>query len=207
MKKDGIRNIIFDLGGVIIGLDTTRTLTQMGELLGLSNEKMRTLFQRDDRFKTYETGDLSDTEFRDFIRSFSREDIIDSAIDRAWNAMILDIAPERLSLLKTLKSNYTLYLLSNTNGIHLEYINTKFPLYGVTSFEDIFDKEYYSHKVGLRKPNTDIFEYVLEDQNMDPSETLFFDDNEENIEGAKSLGIQTFLAKDIADKITYFHAK
>ena len=205
MKKQGVRNIIFDLGGVIIGLDTSRTLMRLAELLDIRYDEMSRIFYQDVRFKEYETGNLTDQQFRDFIRTLGSVPIPDAAIDEAWNAMILDIPREQMDLLRMLRSDYSIYLLSNTNAIHLNHVKTKLPVDDASFFNEVFNKTYYSHLIGMRKPDHEIYEYVLKDQNMPGEETLFFDDNTDNISGAQAVGIHTFHVKDLADVITYFH--
>jgi putative hydrolase of the HAD superfamily len=109
--------------------------------------------------------------------------------------MLLDTPAERLEILKSLKKNYRLFLLSNTNIIHVEYYNKiiyeKFNLH----FSDIFDYIFYSHEIGMRKPDTEVFEYVLKFSQLDSKETLFADDLEINISAAKQAGINTFHVK------------
>ncbi|TRX61694.1 HAD family phosphatase [Fulvivirga sp. M361] len=205
MEKAGVQNIIFDLGGVIIGLDISRTLLRLAELLDMHFDEMSRIFYQDVRFKEYETGNLTDQQFRNFIRTLSSVTITDAAIDEAWNAMILDIPREQMNLLKMLRSDYSVYLLSNTNAIHLDYVKTKLPVDEADLFDEFFNKTYYSHLIGMRKPDNEIYEYVLKDRNMLGTETLFFDDNADNILGAQAVGIHTFHVKDLADVITYFH--
>ncbi|MBL7893078.1 MAG: HAD-IA family hydrolase [Bacteroidia bacterium] len=147
-------------------------------------------------FEDFETGTISALSFRDGIRSLIKSNIDDKTIDAAWNAMLLDFPPERLRLLQILRLKYRLFLLSNTNEIHLETVNeilTK--TLGLKDLSGIFEKEYYSYKVGMRKPNKEIFQLVISENNLDPSETLFIDDSAQHIEGGKGAGLQTFLMK------------
>ena len=127
------------------------------------------------------------------------------AVDDRFRDDVDVIPAERIRLLQTLKSHYSLYLLSNTNAIHLEDVMLKLSLQGISSFGELFDKEYYSHLVGMRKPDAEIYEYVLENQHLYAPETIFFDDNPDNIKSARSLGIQTFHVHDPNDVLTYFN--
>ena len=205
MKKDGIRHIIFDLGGVIIDLDMSKTVHGLAQLMKVGETEATRMFQDDMRFKQYEKGELSDGEFRDFIRELTPGAVEDKEIDQVWNAMILDIPRERIQLLQDLRAHYSLYLLSNTNAIHMEDVMLKLAQKGISSFGELFDTEYYSHLVGMRKPDAEIYEHVLADQGIDASETIFFDDNPDNIQSARSLGIQTFHVLNPDDVITYFN--
>ena len=205
MKKAGIRHIIFDLGGVIVDLDTSLTVQQLAQMMGSPYEKALDLFHHDDRFKQHEKGELSDDGFREFIRGQAADEVSDEMIDQMWNAMILDLPGERIQLLKGLGKQYPLYLLSNTNDIHLDYVMPKLAANGIGSFGELFDTEYYSHRVGMRKPDPEIYEYVLKDRNIEASETLFFDDNPDNIRSAQSLGIQTFHVNHPNEIITWFN--
>ena len=123
--------------------------------------------------------------------------IDENQITTAWNSMLLHWRLESLSFLKTLAKKYKLYLLSNTNDIHLAAVNNLLKQEtGKESIDDLFTKAYYSHKINLRKPNADIFEFIAKDAGIDPQETLFIDDLENNIETAASLGFKTHLLLD-----------
>ena len=202
-----IENIIFDLGGVIIGLDTARTVSEMARLVGISEDEAFTVFQSDEHFKRYETGHISDEEFRSFIRSLSNRSISDEEVDFAWNAMILDIPDEHYSLLQDLSKVYRVHLLSNTNNIHLKYVNDKISSTGMGNLSDYFELDFYSHLMGLRKPNVEIFERVLEEGKMNASSTLFLDDNLDNLSGARGSGIQTLHVAQLSDTLRFFHER
>jgi putative hydrolase of the HAD superfamily len=141
----------------------------------------------------YEKGFMTDAEFRDFVRQVYAIKGDDASLDKSWNAMLVDIPLAKLNLLHSLKTKFNVFLLSNTNNIHLQYINEQM-LPGITgdsSLDPFFHKTYYSHIMKKRKPDADIFEQVLEENGLLPAETLFLDDNSSNIQGASGLGIQT----------------
>ena len=117
--------------------------------------------------------------------------------------MLLDIPKERIVLIRKLALKYNVFLLSNTNEIHLTHINKYlFDTYGITTINSLFKKAYFSHEIGFRKPNPEIFEFVLNENNLNPSETLFVDDSIEHIQSAKQLGINT---KHLVDEtLTHF---
>jgi glucose-1-phosphatase len=187
-----IKNLIFDLGGVIINLDTNRTHEAFAKLANCSIEEVKTRTTEQSFFNDYEKGLLTDNEFRVALQSFLNSKVSDAQIDSAWNAMLLDIPNEKYQLLEKLKSNYNLFLLSNTNSIHLDFVNQLvLENTGHPGIGHYFHKDYYSHLMNMRKPDTEIFHRVLLENNLIAKETYFLDDNLDNIHGAKSIGLQT----------------
>ena len=185
-----IKNIIFDLGGVILNIDYNLTVEEFKKLNLENYDKLFTQMQQSDLFNLLETGKVTPQEFRAEIKKISNIKITDKQIDGAWNAMLLDFPTKRIGLLNNLKNKYRIFLLSNTNIIHLEeYNRTLQNNFGLENMSQIFEKEYYSHEIGMRKPNVDIFEFVLSENNLSPSETLFIDDSPQHIDTANKLGI------------------
>ena len=191
VKNNSIRNLIFGLGGVILDLSVESTMEEFSKLSGFSKDKVRQIFVSSPEFNLYEKGEMGDQQFRDFIRDTYAPMSTDKQIENAWNAMLRGIPTIKLDLLNTLKKNYRVFLLSNTNGIHLDYINGNLLPSGVTDLDDYFHMAYYSHKMLKRKPDAEIYEQVLSEGDLKASETLFLDDNLSNVDGAKSVGIQT----------------
>lgn len=188
-----IRNIIFDLGGVILNLDYNRT-TEAFKQLGITEfEHLYSQAKQKHLFDEYEKGLISSDAFRSEMITLLESRPAPHEIDRAWNAMLLDLPPERLDLLQKLKDKYRLFLLSNTNEIHIsaysEYLRQTF---GFADLSHIFEKEYYSYRVGKRKPDREIFEMVLAENNLQPKETLFIDDSVQHVEGARLTGIRAY---------------
>lgn len=186
----GIKNIIFDLGGVILNLDYQRTIRAFEELGMKEFQKVYSRENQKHLFDEYEKGRISSEEFRKELCRLLEEDIDHYKLDAAWNAMLLDLPHERLELLKKLKDRYRLFLLSNTNDIHFHafsgYLQETF---GFTDFSQFFEKEYYSHRVQKRKPDKEIFELVINENDLDPAKTLFIDDTLQHIEGARLAGL------------------
>ena len=188
-----IKNIIFDLGGVLINIDYKRTEKAFADL-GVKNfDEMYAQVKADALFESLETGHITEDHFYEKMtsRGFSLQR---SQVEQAWNAMLLDFRVESFHFLDQLRDRYDLYLLSNTNVIHkaaFEKIFTEQT--GLPSIDNYFKKAWYSHLMGLRKPNEDIFHFVLKDAGLKPYETLFIDDTLPNIEGAKHAGIRTHL--------------
>ena len=190
-----IKNIIFDLGGVILNIDFKKT-NDAFHLLGLENFGQHiNQFHITDLFLNYETGQIDDIEFIDSVAKLSGKPMPEDKIVEAWNALLLDFPKERIDLLKKIKSRYRTFLLSNTNSIHLKEFQERLHNEQGVYLEDLFEKAYYSHVVKLRKPNADIFQLVLKENNLEPWETLFIDDTESNFAEAEKLGIQIFHLK------------
>jgi len=193
LATTGIKNIIFDLGGVIINLSVEKTHQAFASLSGLPVDEIKTIVHHGDFFNQYEKGLISDSEFRDHLRESLNLRVDDGELDNAWNAMLLDIPMERIRLLEQLKSGFRIFLLSNTNNIHLQSFNHQVKqLTGFKAIDEYFHQAYYSHLVKMRKPDLEIYEHVLHTSNLIPEETLFLDDNKDNLTGANKAGIKTF---------------
>lgn len=194
MSKKTIKNIVFDWGGVITNIDFDATINAF-KALGINNfENYYCKAFQAPLFQQHETGKISVKEFRNSLRSMVPFQISDAEIDNAWFAMLLETPPQNLKLIESLRDHYNIYLLSNTNEIHVSMYDKIFnDKHGLDSkFRDLFKKAYYSHEVGFRKPGLEIFEFVLKDENLKPEETLFIDDSIQNIEAANNAGIITF---------------
>lgn len=173
-------------------LDFSKTHQAFSRLSGIPVEELKGKIHTTDFFSEYEKGQMNDREFRDRIRSFLNCNATDAEIDKAWNALLLDITQRRFDLLLQLKSSYKTFLLSNTNNIHLEEVNKiVFKSSGEKSLDPFFHRAYFSNLMKMRKPDEEIFSCVLKENNLKANETLFMDDILENINGAKSVGIQT----------------
>ncbi len=189
-----LKNIIFDLGGVLLDIDYQQTKKAFEDLGFDEFEKMYSQYSADAVFAQLETGAISNTVFYDIMIRRSGGRIPQQSISNAWNAMLLEFREETLFFLESLAGKYSLYLLSNTNAIHLAAFEEIFTAQtGKASLNNYFTKAYYSHEVGLRKPNEDIFEFILEDAGIEASESLFIDDSYNNIQTADRLGFKTHL--------------
>lgn len=190
MVPANIKNIIFDLGGVLLNLDTKATIDAFKSLGITDFDHSYSQAAQKELFDDFETGKISSKIFREKINQHFKKSLTEQEIDKAWNAMLLDLPKERLELLDKLWGDNRLFLLSNTNDIHInaysKYLQSEF---GVPNLSHLFEKEYYSYKVGMRKPNADIFEHVLKENNLLAKETLFIDDSPQHVEGAAKAGI------------------
>jgi putative hydrolase of the HAD superfamily len=188
----GIKNIIFDLGGVIINLDNRRT-EEAFTALGVKN--FRDYFGHGfaaSFFREYEVGNISDQEFIESIRRLAGlSQVPDQAIIDSWNALLLDFPHERIQLLKDLRKTYRLFLFSNTNALHLAALRRIWTdSFGGGSLDDHFEKTYYSHLMGMRKPDAEPFGVILKENDLNGQETLFVDDAIVNVEGAEQAGLK-----------------
>lgn len=187
-----IRHIILDFGGVILNLDYKKTEQAFIDL-GIADFANRySQLQQTEIFDRLETGVVDKAEFIKELKTITGEAITDQQVITAWNAMLLDIPLRRLQILQQLQLHFDMFLLSNTNEIHEEAFNEILRAQcGFKSMGVFFDKVYYSHRVGMRKPNKEIFQLILDQNSLNPEKTLFVDDSPQHIEGAKALGIQT----------------
>jgi putative hydrolase of the HAD superfamily len=188
--SSAIKNIIFDFGGVICNIDAKLTEQAFRELGFSSFDKKSSVTETSGLFEKFETGSLSPQQFRDAIRTHLHAALTDRQIDTAWNALLLDMPAERISLLETVRKNYRIFLLSNSNQIHYDCYVARFSRqYGYTDFDELFEKAWFSFRIGLKKPHEVIFDYVTEHSNLEPSETLFIDDTLMHVEGALRAGL------------------
>ena len=190
----GIKAIIFDFGGIIFDIDISKTNKAFAEL-GVTNfEQMYSQKNANPLFQLLEQGKINEAEFYNEFRNETALSLTDDEIKIAWNALLLSYRKEALETLKALRSKYKLYLLSNTNFIHHRKFNeTYIDEIGISSLDNYFDKAYYSQQIGFRKPDKEAYEFVIKENNLIPSQTLFIDDTIENIESAKAVGLQTVL--------------
>ena len=184
-----IKNIVFDLGGVLIDLDFKSAINGL-QKAGFTNvkEQLQT-FDREGIFQKFELGEISADEFRASIRENSNVSLTDEEVDSLWNLMLLEIPREKLELILDLRSKYMVYLLSNTNSIHWDYVCKNAFNYRGFRMDDYFEETFLSYEMHLAKPDKAIFEKMLNDANLLPEETLFIDDLEANCKAAEEVGI------------------
>jgi HAD superfamily hydrolase (TIGR01509 family) len=186
-----VKNIIFDLGGVILNLDfaaAEKAFTEIGfeDFKDVFGGGHVTSFIKD-----YEVGTIDDDQFVKEIRNLTKNQNDDRLAIAAWNAMLVDFPKERIEFLKGLKKKYRLFLFSNTNSIHLQSFRKNFSEnFDKEIFDELFEKTYYSHEIKLRKPTRESFEFVVKDAGLIAAETLFVDDMLVNVEGARKAGLQ-----------------
>ena len=186
-----IDNIIFDLGNVILNIDYQNTIDAFKKI-GVPNAS--SFYSKSSQlniFNQLETGHISKQNFileiQKIVPKASASQIIN-----AWNAILQDLPNERLEILKNIKDKFSIFLLSNTNSIHIEKIINKLGEKKYEEFYNLFEKVYYSHEVKLRKPNADIFKLVIKENCLSIKNTLFIDDSIQHIESAKKIGLKTY---------------
>jgi HAD superfamily hydrolase (TIGR01509 family) len=201
MKK--CKAIIFDLGAVILNINYQNTIDEFAKL-GVNNsttfysKKVQT-----NLFNQIETGMISSNEFLKALQKETKNANINQ-VEKAWNAMLLDLPEERVQLIRKLKNNHSVYLLSNTNAIHIDAFKKQLDNKKWLAFCKLFDKMYLSHELGLRKPDIKIFEYILKEQKLKAEEVFFIDDSPQHIASAKKIGIHCHHLLDDEDIITLF---
>ena len=198
-----ITTIIFDLGGVIINLDVPATINAFNNLSGKPFESIYTQLQQTPVFDLFDKGLIDEAAFFNGLRTAMETDPGEDQMLAAWNAMLLDFPAHRLELLKSLKNKYRLFLLSNTNETHVaEFEAQLLKSHGYPNLEPFFEKVYYSCRMGMRKPDREIFLRVLEENGLKAEETVFIDDTIHHVEGAASAGIRAHLlpkGKEVAE--------
>lgn len=195
MKNKGIKNLLIDLGGVLINLNRQRCVENF-EKLGIPDViDYLDIYHEDGIFMQLEKGLITPSDFRHGIREMMGKVVSDKQIDAAWNSFLADIPTYKLDLLLKLREKYVVYLLSNTNEIHWKWVcKNAFP-YRTFKVEDYFEKTYLSFEMNMAKPEPEIFKTVIEDAGITPEETFFIDDSEINCKAAHELGILTYTAK------------
>jgi putative hydrolase of the HAD superfamily len=195
-----IKNIIFDFGGVIIPVDP---MAYAGGMIALGCNDIAALHERflkEQVYIRFEKGEMTSGEFRVMLRTGLDNHVTDAQLDQAWNLILGEIPPHRVKFLEGIKSKYRTFLLSNTNKIHYDHYQGRFcKTFGYSSLDDLFEKAYYSFQLNLYKPDPAIFNYVINDSNLDPSETLFIDDYLTNVEAARLIGLQAVHLADGAE--------
>ena len=190
-----IKAIIFDLGAVILNINYQNTIDAFSKLGVKNTSTFYSKKTQHNLFNQIETGDITTEKFLAELQK-ETNNASTNQVSEAWNAMLLDLPENRLTLIQSLKKEYSIYLLSNTNTIHIDAFKKKLGKVKWVKFCNLFDKMYLSHELGLRKPNAAIFKYILKEQNLQAHEVFFIDDSTEHIEGANKLGIKTHHLKN-----------
>jgi glucose-1-phosphatase len=188
----GIKNIVFDLGNVLLNLDFDASIRAFRKL-GLKDEVVDgQQAYADPVFYDLEVGQITPEKFRSRVRQIlNNPNATDQDIDDAWSAMILDIPAYRVKVLQKLKKKYRIYLFSNTNIIHITKLHKQFREEHGIEFSSLFQKDYYSHELNERKPELSSYRKMMAEAGIIPEETLFIDDLEKNIQGAQMAGMRT----------------
>lgn len=202
-----LKNLIFDFGGVIIKIDYNQTKTAF-ERLGAKNvTHYFSQQQQVELFDRFDRGTISPKQFRHKFNELFNLNLSDGEFNNAWNAMLLDIPKSNIDFLMRLKEKYNIFLLSNTNAIHIDAINNYLnKTYQINDWKNYFNKVYYSFEMGMRKPDKEIFEKVITDNTLELSDTLYIEDHEKNLEAAQAMGLPFYtfpMNADLAEELGF----
>ncbi len=191
-----VKNIIFDLGGVLIDIDYHAT-TRAFEALGVSDFELRySQLNQTSLFDDFEKGTISSQHFINKLMNVVPKGVTPNQIVSAWNAMLGKIPSEKMELLTAVNSKYRIFMLSNTNALHLPTVMKAWKDVTKFNMHDIFEKVYLSFEIGMRKPDMEIFNWVCEQNKLQPENTLFIDDSPQHINGAEKAGLKTHFYQD-----------
>ena len=194
MKTSDIETIIFDFGGVILDIDPQLTMNEFARLGArqLDEEQYQVLIH--EIIRKFERGIFTPEIFRQEMKKFLKlGDIEDQEFDDAWNALLFDIPDERIKAIEQSKEHYQIFLLSNSNEIHYDlYVRDLQLRFGYREFDELFHKAYFSFDLHMAKPESDIFEFVIYQHNLNRAKTLFIDDMDANLATARKLGLSTY---------------
>jgi HAD superfamily hydrolase (TIGR01549 family) len=185
------KNIIFDLGGVILDIDYQKTIDAFRKLGFPDFDKHYTQAKQKGLFDEFEEGRISPEAFITHLKQLFPKEVSSEQIIAAWNAMLLDWKQDKIVFLEAIQSKYKLFLFSNTNALHkAQFEKTLQEQLGLATIDPLFIKAYYSHEFGKRKPNPESFQAILDENQLLAQETLFIDDSIQHVVGAKQIGVQ-----------------
>lgn len=191
-----INTIIFDLGGVIIDLDSKSVIDQFQKYSDKTAKDIICLISQSQDLIDYEMGKMSDSDFCEAVNKLLHTELSQASFETIWNSFLGNIKQDKLHLMLALKDQFNLLILSNTNAIHQRSFDQRVgKLISSRIMSDMVHTAYYSHELGLRKPDPNIYKRVIDLQNLNPTRTLFFDDRNENINMAQDFGIQAILVE------------
>ena len=188
-----VQAIIFDLGGVLLDIDVDRTWAALAKLgFSLSDDAERAMAPGS-LIDQYERGLLSTSVFLQRLQQRLNPGVTLDALEQAVCALLLGISSECIAMLNTLSSSYRLFLLSNTNALHVQAVNQQLQAqHGIAGLHDLFESPYYSYEMGARKPELSTFQQVIDEQQLTPEHTLFVDDLAANTQAAAQCGLQVW---------------
>ena len=188
---NNIDTIIFDIGNVLIDIDYEVMVAEFAKIASVDFHQIVTYTHQDRVFDHYERGQISSDQFRDTLRKYLKPGVTDEEIDTAWNSILIHYPAEKFELLKKLRNQYQILALSNINELHVAAIDAMVQdQFGAEDMSSYFDHAFYSHEMGTRKPEKEIYQMVLDRKSLEPSRTLFIDDKLENVSAAAALGIK-----------------
>jgi len=189
---NGVKNIIFDLGGVLLNIDPKKTIEAFGRLGMEQLIGDKGLSYDHDIFYLMEQGKVTPEEFRNGVRQLISAEVTDDQIDTAWTAMLLDFPANRVELVENLRNNYKIYLFSNTNAIHVKQYHADFRKLHGFEVSSLFEIDFYSNEIGYRKPSPESFQEIIRLSGINPEESIFIDDSLPNVEAAIGCGLRGY---------------
>ena len=189
---NGVKNIIFDLGGVLLNIDPKKTIEAFGRLGMEQLIGDKGLSYDHDIFYLMEQGKVTPEEFRNGVRQLISAEVTDDQIDAAWTAMLLDFPANRVELVKNLRNNFKIYLFSNTNAIHVAKYHANFRKLHGFEVSSLFEIDFYSNEIGCRKPSPESFQEIIRLSGINPEESIFIDDSLLNVEAAIACGLKGY---------------
>lgn len=187
----GIDAVIFDFGNVLIDLDYPRVIREFSEVANKNEDEIEEMVVTAPILQRFERGMSTPEEFRKEINALLGIDLSDAQFDGIWNSMLKSVTKERMNKVLQIGERFDTYLLSNSNIIHeLAYEEMIMEATGRPSVRDFVKEVYFSHELGMRKPNLDIYRHVIEDIDNYPSRMLFLDDRLDNVEAARIAGMK-----------------
>jgi len=205
MIPAGIKNIIFDFGRVILELHEQKTIQGLSKILNLEFKDFYTIVAGNADLEEYEIGKISSHDFIQSLVDIAPKGTKPEDIIEAWNAMLGEFPKAHVELLKKLKTQYRTFLLSNTNELHVIAFEAEMKKQGIKeSMTDLFEKVWYSNEIQMRKPYPETYIAVMKEANIKPEETLFLDDRQENLDGAKKAGLHVQLINDDFTTLDFF---
>jgi putative hydrolase of the HAD superfamily len=185
--------LLLDLGGVILNIDYDLTAAAFLQLTGQNFEKIYTQANQTALFDRLEKGNIGEAEFYSEIKQFFGGEWHENDIRSAWNKMLLDLPENRLQFIEKTAKKIPIFVLSNTNIVHKKAFDEILRRSGLYErFYACFQKVYFSHEIGMRKPDAEVFEFILAQNSIPKEKILFVDDSSQHIAGAKRLGLSAY---------------
>ncbi|MCT4638292.1 MAG: HAD family phosphatase [Bacteroidales bacterium] len=191
---------LFDLGGVIYHINPLKTIEKFSEIFKDDILTKGDIIKKDPLFSNFECGRISEHDFISGIKQFCKPETTQETIISAWNAMLMNLPIRNLIAINRLRQTHKVFMLSNTNKIHIDYITRQLKNNGLWElYNRCFDKIYYSYEIGCAKPDKEPFNFVLSENNLKASDVIFIDDSAENIETTTEMGIYSVHLKTNSD--------
>lgn len=196
VSRSNIKNIIFDLGGVVINIDWQLSINAFQQLANPAYRAQNADMIQNETYKApffidYEIGKIDDATFCQKLRERFHLEGNDEQIANAWNGLLLDVPQDRIELLHSLRKTHRTFILSNTNAIHIMGASKILQdVHGTSQYDNLVEKAYYSHVMNKRKPWPEIYQQIIDENQLKAEETLFIDDNVDNVQAANQVGLQ-----------------